>query len=236
MCGRFILAEQAMAQQAFDVKHLRGSGLPSYNVAPARDVPVIRLSSHDTGGEREEVMMRWGLVPSFLKGETPKYATINARIETMEASPAFRDAWNKGQRCIVPAQGYYDWQMLPNAPKQPWFIGLSDGGIMPFAGLWERSVKADRTVIESFAIVTLPANDMLAAINPEKRMPAILRREDIEFWLTGTPVQAKAVLIPYPAEQLRAHKVSARVNSPRNDDATLMEEYDQAPEVESFKG
>ena len=149
---------------------------------------------------------------------------MNARIETMDSSPAFRDAWDKGQRCIVPAEGFYEWQMLPDAPKQPWFIGLANKEIMPFAALWDRSVKADGTVVESFAIITLPANELMAKIHNEKqRMPAILRMEDVEVWLSGTPEQAKSALIQFPAEHLRAHKVSPRVNSAKNDDAALLD-------------
>lgn len=223
MCGRYILAPPGKAEEAFDVSRHRWTGEQSYNVAPLRDAPVIRIVPSADGGGREGVMMRWGLVPPFLKGENPRFATANARIETMETSPAFRDAWKKSQRCIVPAQGYYDWQLFPDAPKQPWFIGRADGAILPFAGLWERSVKADRTVVESFTIITLPANDLLAAINPENRMPAILRAEHLETWLSGAPELAKAVLVALPADQLRAHRVSARVNSPRNDDSSLME-------------
>jgi putative SOS response-associated peptidase YedK len=223
MCGRYILARLDDAEQYFGVKRRHWTFPPSYNVAPLRDAPVIRTMPPEDGGEREGVMMRWGLVPPFLKGENPKFATANARIETMEASPAFRDAWKKGQRCVVPAQAYYDWQLLPDAPKQPWCIGLANDALLPFAGLWERSMKADRTVVESFTIITVPANDLLATINPEKRMPAILRAEDIETWLTGTPDQAKAALSTWPADQLRAHKVNARVNSPKNDDPALME-------------
>ena len=224
MCGRYILAQQAKAEKTFGIQRHRWQDLPSFNVAPAREVPVVRMASPAEGGEREGVMMRWGLIPPFLKGEAPKFATINARIETMEASPAFRDAWKKGQRCIVPAEGFYEWQMIPNAPKQPWFIGLANEEVMPFAGLWDRSVKSDRTVVESFTIITLPANELLARIHGDKRMPAILRMEDVEVWLTGTPEQAKAALMQYPAEQLRAYRVSPRVNSPKNDDASLMEE------------
>jgi len=223
MCGRYILASQAKSEKAFDVKRVRWHDLASYNVAPGREVPVVRLAAADDGAEREGVMMRWGLVPPFLKGENPKFPTMNARIETMEASPAFRDAWKKGQRCVVPAQGFYEWQMVPNAPRQPWFIGLANEAVMPFAGLWDRSVKADRTVLESFTIVTLPANDFMAKLDSEQqRMPAILRAEDVEAWLSGTPEQAKAALIQYPGEQLRTYKVSARVNSVKNDDESLL--------------
>ncbi|MEO8018403.1 MAG: SOS response-associated peptidase [Pseudomonadota bacterium] len=224
MCGRYILAQQAKAEKTFDVKRLRWRDMISYNVAPSREVPVIRQASPEDGGEREGVMMRWGLIPPFLKGESPKFATMNARIETMEASPTYRDAWNKGQRCIVPAEGFYEWQMMPDAPRQPWFIGLANKEVMPFAGLWDRSVKADRTVVESFTIITLPANEFMARMPNEKlRMPAILRMEDVELWLNGTPQQAKAALIQFPGDQLRAYRVSARVNSPKPDDEQLME-------------
>jgi putative SOS response-associated peptidase YedK len=222
MCGRYILANQAKAEKAFGVQRLRWHDSPSYNVAPAREVPVVRVAAD--GREREGVMMRWGLIPPFLKGEPPKFPTMNARIETMETAPAFRDAWKKGQRCIVPAEGFYEWQMIPDAPRQPWFIGLTNKEVMPFAGLWDRSVKADRTVVESFTIITLPANDFMAKIdNGNQRMPAILRMGDMETWLTGTPEQARAALIQFPGEHLRAHKVSTRVNSPKVDDEKLLE-------------
>jgi putative SOS response-associated peptidase YedK len=224
MCGRYILAQQAKAEKAFAVQRLRWLDTSSYNIAAARDVPVIRSAD----GEREGVMMRWGLIPPFLKGESPKYSTINARIETMETSPAYRDPWKKGQRCIVPADGFYEWHQPVGRPKQPWFVGLASQELMPFAALWDRSKRADGVVIESFAIITMPANEVLAKIdNEEKRMPAILRTEDVESWLTGTPEQARAVLKQFPGEQLRAFKVSARVNSPKNDDATLIEELQE---------
>ena len=108
MCGRYILAQQAKSEMAFGVKRLRWLDQVSYNVAPARDVPVIRIAPVGDGSEREGVMMRWGLVPPFLKGEIPKFPTMNARVETMESSPAFRGAWEKGQRCIVPAEAFYE--------------------------------------------------------------------------------------------------------------------------------
>jgi len=224
MCGRYILAGQARAEKAFGVTRSRWNDTVSYNVAPTREVPVVRIASTAGDGGREGVMMRWGLVPPFLKGEAPKFPTHNARIETMETAPAFRDPWKQGQRCIVPAEGFYEWQMIPDAPRQPWFIGLANKEVMPFASLWDRSVKADRTVVESFTIITLPANEFMAKMHSEaQRMPAILHLEDVEVWLTGTPEQAKAALIQFPGEQLRAHKVSARVNSPKNDDEKLLE-------------
>jgi putative SOS response-associated peptidase YedK len=226
MCGRYILAQQAKAGADFGVQRVHWLGTASYNIAAGRDVPVIRMAAGEAAaGEREGVTMRWGLIPPFLKGEAPKYSTINARIETMETSPAFRDPWKHGQRCLVPADGFYEWHQPVGRPKQPWFVGLANKEILPLAGLWDRSKRADGVVIESFAIVTVSANELMEKIdNEDKRMPAILRAEHVETWLTGSPDEARAVLLPYPGELLRAFKVSARVNSPRNDDAALLEE------------
>jgi putative SOS response-associated peptidase YedK len=218
MCGRFILAQQAKTEATLAVTRVRWLDRMSYNVAPAREVPVVRFAD----GEREGVMMRFGLVPAYLKGQVPKFATANARIETMEASPAYRTAWTSSQRCIVPAEGFYEWQMIPDAPRQPWFIGLASQEVMPMAALWERSVRSDGAAIESFAIITLPAN-------AQRRMPAILRMEDVETWLTGTPDAARSTLREFPADQLRAYTVSARVTSPKNDDPSLMDEIALVP-------
>jgi putative SOS response-associated peptidase YedK len=94
---------------------------------------------------------------------------------------------------------------------------------MPFAGLWDRSVKSDGSVIESFAIITVPANELLSGIHSEKRMPAILHLDDVYIWLTGSAEEAKAALVQFPEERLRAHKVSTRVSSPKIDDESLMQ-------------
>ena len=106
----------------------------SFNVAPTQLVPVIRMH----GGQRELVRMRFGLIPFFAKGDPGQYSTINARVETVRTSPAYRTAWKRGQRCLVIANGFYEWQVIADG-KQPWFISCADQPIFGFAGLWDQS-------------------------------------------------------------------------------------------------
>jgi putative SOS response-associated peptidase YedK len=165
-------------------------------------------------------------VPFFAHGIPGNYSTINARIETLTSSPAYRGAWKRAQRCILPATGFYEWQLHAGGSKQPFFIHALDQPVFGFAGLWDTSTRADGTVVESCTIITMPANALLAEIHNapgKQRMPAILRPSDHETWLAGTAPEAHAVLLPYPAEGLVAWPVSTRVNSPHHDDASLIE-------------
>jgi putative SOS response-associated peptidase YedK len=168
--------------------------------------------------------MRWGLVPFFAKGIPGAYSTINARIETIETSASYRGPWKRGRRCIVPAAGFYEWHINENGKKQPYYIRCVDQEVHGYAGLWDSSKRDDGTVIESFTIITMPANPLMAGIhNLKQRMPAILAREDRDTWLFGTPEQALSVLKQYPGEHMQATPVSIRVNSPKNNDAKLIE-------------
>jgi putative SOS response-associated peptidase YedK len=167
--------------------------------------------------------MRWGLVPFFAKGVPGKYSTINARIETMATSPAYRTAWKRGQRCILPALGFYEWHVEANGGKSPFYIHAANQEVMPLAGLWDRSTREDGTVIESCTIVTMPANPLMAEIhNTRGRMPAILARTDLDAWLSGDQHAARDVLHPYPPELMDAYRVSTRVNTPRNQGEELI--------------
>jgi putative SOS response-associated peptidase YedK len=172
-------------------------------------------------------MMRWGLIPFFAHGEPPKYSTINARIETVETAASYRGPWKRGKRCLQIASGFYEWHTDANGRKAPYLIQLNDQDLFAFAALWDRSIKPDGTAIESVVHVTMPGNELLREIhnggsNPY-RMPAILRKEDHELWLTGTVEEARGVLKPYPSELMVAYEVSPRVNSPRNNDERLVE-------------
>ena len=219
MCGRYVSPDDAAIERAFDLPRA-GRGLRAhYNVAPSQQAPVIRWLE---GAPRLDEL-RFGLVPFFAKGQAGRYATFNARLETLETSPSFRGPWRRAQRCLVPAQGFYEWHVNPDGSKQPYFIALADRPIFAFAGLWDRSVAEDGTAVESFTIVTMAANALLSRIhNAKPRMPAILAREAERAWLEGGAAAAHAVLVPYPDAAMRAHPVSARVNSPRNDDPDLV--------------
>ena len=188
-------------------------------MAPTTAVPVVR----ERDDERTCELIRWGLVPFWAKGIPPRLSTINARVETIATAATWRGPWKRGQRCILPALGFYEWQVRESG-KQPWYIHLADQPVFGLAGLWDASVAADGSVLESCAIITLPANPFMAEIhNSKARMPAILHREHHPAWLTGDPASARACLEPYPEQQMLAHTVSTAVNSPRTNAARLIE-------------
>jgi putative SOS response-associated peptidase YedK len=249
VCGRYIIREQEAAE-----RYWRVHGLPtwtaSFNVTPSALVPVIRRAgriaagAEDSGDDSgaapadalayEGALLRWGLVPYWSGGVAPKYSTFNARMERIETAPAFRGPWARSQRCILPASGFYEWQKR-GAGKQPFFIKLADREQFGFAGLWDRSKSADG-VIESCTIITMPANALLTEIhNTGHRMPAILREEDHEAWLSGSLDDARAALRPYADDLMLAYPVSPRVNSPKNDDEALIQPLTEPePEADLF--
>lgn len=221
MCGRYFLK---LLEGWDEYVEIRDAGwqesFSSYNVAPTDNVPVVRMIK----GQRHGSALRWGLVPFFARGEPPKYSTINATVEKIDSAPAWRGPWQRGQRCILPASGFYEWHVEPDGRKQPFAIELTDQPMFGFAGLWDRSFRPDGSAIESCTIITLPASPLMAEIhNAKKRMPAMLRKKDREAWLTGTGDDAKAALRQYPDELLHAYRISPRVNTPKNNDAKLLE-------------
>jgi putative SOS response-associated peptidase YedK len=223
MCGRYILRMQDKYLREWNLHGPPAWVTASYNIAPTQQVPIMRMEN----GAPAAAMVRWGLIPTFAHGQPGKFSTVNARIETFETAPSFRGAWKRGQRCLQPASGFYEWHLDANGRKAPYLITLADQDLFAFAGLWDWSVRPDGPVIESCTHITMPANELMADIhnagNHPKRMPAILRREDQEAWLKGTIAQARAVLAPYPAELMVAHPVSTRVNSVSNNGPELIE-------------
>lgn len=221
MCGRYIIRQQAKAVREWD-KYGRPPFLNSFNVAPTQPVTILRVRE----GRPEYVSVRWGLVPFFTRGEPPKFSTINARIETFENAASYKGPWWRGQRCLQLASGFYEWHLDVHGRKAPFLITLADQELFGFAALWDRSVKADGVVLESCVHITMPANEIMASIhntgNNPHRMPAIVRAEDRDAWLTGTPDEARAVLKPYPSELMLVYEVSTQVNSVKNDSPELI--------------
>jgi len=189
----------------------------SYNIVPTHVAPIVRAGTQD--GE----WLRFGLVPFFCRGAKPKNPTFNAMMERLAEAPSWRGPWKRGQRCLVIANGFYEPHVEPDGRRQPFYIRLLDREAFAFAGLWDRSVAADGSVIESFTIITLPASPLMASIHNEKqRMPAILAAEDHEQWLNGTAEVVRGVLKPYPDELLVAWPVNTRVNKSKQNDPELV--------------
>jgi putative SOS response-associated peptidase YedK len=191
-----------------------------YNIAPTQDVGVVQLNRY---GQREFAMLRWGLIPYWAKDMKIAFSTINAMAETLATKPAFREAFQH-RRCLVLADGFYEWVPTGAKQKQPYLIRMLDQQPFAFAGLWERWHERQRDdVIESCTIVTVPPNDVCAPIHD--RMPAILSRDDYSQWLgevETTPEELRAMLKPCAAP-IEAVAVSTKVNSPKNEGPELLE-------------
>jgi len=192
--------------------------LPSYNVCPQTFQPIVRLCRESE--ERELALLRWGFIPFWAKDAKIGSSTINAKSEMVASSAMFRDAL-KRRRCLVPADGFYEWQKLDAKNRQPWAIGLADGSMFAFAGLWDQwKDPATQQPLETFTILTTEPNELTAIHN---RMPVILTPRDYERWLTpGDPAQPPVDLLrPREASEMTAWKVGAAVGNVRNDDPSL---------------
>jgi len=225
MCGRYSLttAPEAM-RRLFAADGPLPNWPPRYNIAPTQTAPVVRRRSGPQGNEI--ALLRWGLVPSWSKGPDPALSMINARAETVATKPAYRAAFRQ-RRCLVPADGFFEWQTLPGAggkpAKQPYHFRMKDGAPFAFAGLWEHWQGGDGTRIESFTIIVTDANELVRPIHD--RMPVILDPSSYAQWLEAkTPAELlQALLRPFPARAMTAIKVSTHVNNPKNDDAACIE-------------
>ena len=194
---------------------------PSFNIPPQSMQPVVRLDSET--GERELTVMRWGLVPFWSKDGKAAFNTINARAETVTTSPAFREAM-KRQCCLVPADWFYEWQKVDAKTKQPYAIALQDGSLFAFAGLWEtwRDRVTGKT-LETYTIITTGPNELMEQLH--NRMPVILHRQDYERWMApADPAQLPVDLLrPFPADDMKAWRVSNDVGNVRNNRPDLCE-------------
>jgi len=191
---------------------------PRFNIAPTQAVAAVRARAD---GRRELVALTWGLIPSWSKDRVIGGRMINARAETVAEKPAFRAAL-RARRCLVLADGFYEWQQL-GTRKQPHHIRMRDGRPFAFAGLWERWTPPDGDPVESCTIITTVPNEVVAPIHD--RMPVILAPADLDRWLDPSsrdPAAVAALLRPYPAGDMTAYPVSLRVNSPGADDPSCV--------------
>ncbi|HEX8355517.1 MAG TPA: SOS response-associated peptidase, partial [Pyrinomonadaceae bacterium] len=189
-----------------------------YNIAPTQEVLAVRESPDG----REMTLYKWGLVPAWAKDASVGAKLINARSETVTEKPSFREAF-KRRRCVIPADGFYEWQRLEGR-KQPFFFRMRDERPFGFAGLWERWEGEGGKVINSCAILTTEANEVLRPVHD--RMPVILHPDDYGLWLGAEAREldlVKEMLRPYPAEEMVGYPVGSGVNSPRNQGAGLLE-------------
>lgn len=186
-----------------------------YNIAPTQQTPVVKLNEK---GEPELVMMRWGLIPTWAKDPSMGARLINARAETVKEKPSFRAAYKK-RRCLVPASGFYEWKQA-GAKKQPYFVHPKDEPLFSFAGLWEHWFDAEEKRLETFTIVTTVANGFMRKLH--ERMPVIVKKTDFQAWFNPALAQDDPWQKPYPDDIMGSYPVSLRVNSPRNDDESLL--------------
>ena len=213
MCGRYALTDlkALVKDNRFQLEAFPPNLSPRYNIAPSQPVPAILNQA-----PRQLQLVRWGLIPSWAKDPTIGYRMINARAETVAAKPAFRRPLQR-QRCLIPADGFYEWQRL-GTRKVPHWITLTSGEVFAFAGLWDSwTDPKTNTAVASCTIITTTPNELLASIHD--RMPVILSRESEAKWLSETlsPEQACTLLKPYQATEMKASPVSTLVNSPSND-------------------
>ena len=211
MCGRYtLIADVGDLAQRFEFDGADFSYDPGYNIAPTESVLTFR----NVDG-REASFMRWGLIPFWAKDPKIGARMINARAETVAEKPAFRNALKK-RRCLVLADGYYEWQKTP-VGKRPYRIILNSGEPFAMAGLWETWKDPQGNMVPSYTVITTAANDYLAPIH--NRMPVILSREVEGFWLDGSvndPGVLSSVLTHYDDDDMEAYEVSSLVNSAVN--------------------
>jgi len=220
MCGRyFIVMTPAMMRERFGYPEM--PNFPArYNVAPTQPIPLVRIWER----RKQFVLVRWGLLPSWVKDPKTFSLLINARGDTVNEKPAFRNAM-KYRRCLIPADGFYEWKR-DGAIKRPYLIRMKGGAPFAFAGLWETWVGPNGEELDTAAIVTTDANAVLAPIH--HRMPVILPPEKFDMWLdcaSVSPSAASALLTPAPAAAMEAFEISPAVNRVANDGPEIQQPY-----------
>src|SRR5215472_4089996 len=216
MCGRYRLtAKERWLSSYFNLDPEDVAWAARWNMAPTDEVATIRQDHK--ASKRIFSKMRWGLIPYWAKDASISSGTINAMSETAAEKPAFREAIRR-RRCLVPADGFYEWKRVVSGRKQPYSIGMADDGLFAFAGLWDRWNDPAGKVLESCTILTTEANALLKDIHD--RMPVILSPDDYDSWLDPgetNPAHVADLLKPFDARLMGVYPVSSAVNSVKND-------------------
>jgi putative SOS response-associated peptidase YedK len=221
MCGRYTLINLAALTQAFPwIDEPPADDVSRYNIAPTQAILAV-ANNHADRFEH----FHWGLIPSWAKDPAIGNRMINARAETLAEKPAFRTALRR-RRCLVPADGFYEWKKDPSdaKTKTPMHVRMKTGDVFAFAGLWEAWHSPDGSVIPSCTLITTQPNELMADIHD--RMPVILKREDYRKWLEPKELAADEVvdlLKPYPAAEMEARAVARTVNNPKNDSPACLD-------------
>ncbi|MBO0769049.1 MAG: SOS response-associated peptidase [Solirubrobacterales bacterium] len=209
MCGRYSLAapDPDQLRKRFGISV--GESAPRYNIAPTQKILAVTA-------EREAQELKWGLVPPFMKDASSGAKMINARAETVAEKPAYKSSIRR-HRCLIPADGFYEWARRAEGPKQPFHITVADAELFAFAGIWATWHRGQPDELRSVTIITTAANAAMAPVHD--RMPVILTPQQEERWLDpATPVEALGELMKgLPADRLTLRPVSAAVNNARYD-------------------
>jgi putative SOS response-associated peptidase YedK len=231
MCGRYTLISAPQIVRTL-FGYAEQPNFPArYNIAPTQPIAIVRLRE----SRREFALVRWGLLPSWVKDPKAFSLLINARGESVNEKPAFRNAM-KRRRCLIPADGFYEWKTI-GARKQPYFVHAKSGAPLAFAGLWETWIGPNGEEFDSAAIVTTSANRALGDIYD--RMPAIVPPEAFGLWLGSATVEGKedlaaatALIAPAPDDLLEVYPVSTEVNRVANDNPRLLQQVTVSSEPE----
>ncbi|AXS39564.1 SOS response-associated peptidase [Breoghania sp. L-A4] len=227
MCGRYSLKDSPTDVRARFLYGEQPNFPPRYNIAPTQPIAIVRAQH----GARHFALVRWGLIPGWAKDPSTLPLLINARSETALVKPAFRGSM-RHHRCLIPANGFYEWRRGPGGAKQAYWIAPKDGGLVGFAGLWCDWMGADGSEIETAAFLTTQANATVAPIHD--RMPVVIDPADFDRWLDTADVSAKEaaqMLKPAPDDLFAATPISSRVNKVANDDPDILTPVDPEPDA-----
>jgi len=235
MCGRYRLtAKERWLSNYFNIDPEDLDWAARWNVAPTQEVATIRQDAKLP--KRKFSLMRWGLIPYWSKDSSFAASTINAASETVVDKPAFREPLRR-RRCLLPADGFYEWKRIGPKQKQPYNIGMADDGVFAFAGLWDRWNGPEGKTIESCTILTTNANPLLKPLHD--RMPVILHRDDYDRWLDPgitDPARVTDLLRPFDGRLMRIYPVSETVNRADSEGPECAQEVAPATEQRSLFG